>query len=473
MSQEIFDLETGAFEKQRKFIEDEARLKALFCTRRAAKSYTGGLYLVSEALKHPMSNCLFIALTRETAKGIIWKDILKALNIKYKLNMVFNGTSLTATLENGSEIWVTGADADEDEMNKLLGKKYRLVVVDEASMFSVNMHQLVYGVLKPATADQMGTICLLGTASNITRGLFYDITTGREPGWSLHSWTAFDNPHIKAQWTEEIKEIEEKRPLFKKTALYRQWYLNEWVIDEDALIYKFDRNRNQIHGLPSFFSPWRSALGVHIGHYPAPSGFVVARYNEESPSLFVVHCEKHPNLDAADVAEKIKKLDEKYDFEVSVIHGLSKKSVNELNSRYGCGVIDADSGEKEKEKLINLFNSDLSKKKTLFSIQTEELKQELETLVWETDTSGKVLEPRKEIIGIPAQLANALLHLWRHTYPYLYSRQEAELRKIEDWEKKHIQTLEDQVRKEQNPHHFDAQFAPDDDLFDFDKDDWI
>lgn len=467
-----FNLDEIAFEQQLKFIRDPARLKALSCTRRAAKSYTGGLYLVEEALKHPMSNCLFVALTRETAKGIIWKDILKDINLKYKLNMVFNGTNLTATLPNGSEIWVTGADADEDEMNKLLGRKYRLVVIDEASMFSINVHQLVYGVLKPAIADQRGTICLLGTASNIARGLFYDIANKKEPGWSLHQWTAFDNPHVATQWAEELADIEKNRPLFKSTALFRQWYLNEWVVDADALIYKFDRARNDAYTLPAVVAPWRNVLGVHLGHAPSPSAFVVARYNEEFPLLFVVHCEQHP-MDAESVANKIKKLDEQYSFEVSVVWGLSKKTVNEFNSRHELGVIDSDTQEKEKEYWINLLNSDLSQKKSLFTPQTEELKKELETLVWETSDAGKVKLPRTEHAGLPNHLANALLCVWRHTYPYLYSRKLDGKPEPADWEKKHIQTLTDQARRAQNPHHFDEQFAPDEDLFDFDKDEMI
>lgn len=464
-----FELDQAGFKQQIDFIRDPARLKALWCTRRAAKSYTGGLYLVEEALKTPNSNFLFIALTRETAKGIIWKDILKDLNIKYDLKMVFNGTTLTATLPNGSEIWVTGADADEDEMNKLLGKKYRLVVIDEASMFSVNMHQLVYGVLKPAVADQRGTICLLGTSSNVTRGLFYDITTGKEAGWSLHKWTAYDNPHVKTQWEEELEEIRTKRPKFMATALFRQWYLNEWVIDENALIYKFLRSRNEIPQLPTFSSPWRNALGIHIGHSPDPSGFVVARYSDESPHLFVVHCEKHLNMDAFGVANKINKLNDTYDFEVSVIYGLSKKSVEELNSRYNCNVIDADTKVSEKEHWINLSNSDLIQGKSLFTTQAEELKQELETLVWQTD-NGIVKLPRKEHEGIPNQLANAFLYLWRHTYAYLYSKPDPGP-KQEDWEKRHIASMSEQVRRAQNPHHFDEEMSFDEDLFDFSKDD--
>ena len=68
------------FWQQKNFIKDPAKLKALFCTRRSAKSFTAGLYLVHEALNNPGCNVLFIGLTRASAKAIIWKDILRVLD---------------------------------------------------------------------------------------------------------------------------------------------------------------------------------------------------------------------------------------------------------------------------------------------------------------------------------------------------------------------------------------------------------
>ena len=167
----IPDVLAGAFPAQRAVIEDPHRFKAAFCTRRAAKSFTGGLALVESALKHPKSNGLFIGLTRQSAYEICWRDIFKTLNDQYGLGAAFNESRLTITFPNGSVIRVVGADADSDEMKKLLGKKYKLVVIDEASMYTISIQSLV-NLLEPAMADQRGTIMMLGTASNFTRGLF-------------------------------------------------------------------------------------------------------------------------------------------------------------------------------------------------------------------------------------------------------------------------------------------------------------
>lgn len=470
-----FKIENVAFPQQLAFINDPTRLKALFCTRRAAKSFTGGIYLYKEALANPGCNLLYVALTRDNAKSIIWKDILHILNREHSLNGKFNETELTVTLPNGSVIKVTGCDTDEQEMNKLLGKKYKLVILDEASMFTVNMHQLVYGVLKPATADQRGTICLLGTASNITRGLFYDITTKKEPGWSLHAWTAHDNPHVAKQWQEELDDIERDRPLFKETALFKQWYLNQWVIDEDARVYKYDDTRNNVLQLPILDSPYRYVLGVDLGHSPDPSAFVVGCYNDSSNSLYIVHAEKHLKFDVTDVANKVKELELRWKFDVKVIDNANAQAVAELNNRHGTNLIPAD--KLGKEHFINIMNAEFIQKRIFLLPGAKELADEYNTLVWETDNGiikKSASGARREHPGLPNHLCDAGLYLWRHCYQYLFEKPQ-ETKTIDwnaqdSWEPQHLEKLSQQIRKEQNPNHFDHVFQPDENLFDFDQD---
>jgi hypothetical protein len=357
---------------------------------------------------------------------------------------------------------------------KLLGKKYKLVILDEASMFTVNMHQLVYGVLKPATADQRGTICLLGTASNITRGLFYDITTKKEPGWSLHTWTAHDNPHVAKQWQEELDDIERDRPLFKQTALYRQWMLNDWVIDEDARVYKFSES-NRLTQMPVFDNAYHYVLGVDLGHSPDPSAFVVGAYNDAGSNLYFIHAEKHLKYDVTDVANKIKELELRWKFDVKVIDNANAQAVAELNNRHGTNLIAAD--KLGKEHFINIMNAEFIQKRIFVLPGAKELADEYNTLVWETD-NGIIKKSangaRREHPGLPNHLCDAGLYLWRHTYSYLFEKPQEDTaidwNKQDVWEPQHIERLSQQIQKEQNPNHFDHIFEPDPDLFAFDKD---
>lgn len=407
------------FKQQRAFISDPARLKALFCTRRAAKSFTAGAYMVHECLNNPGVNCLFLGLTHASAKGIIWKDILKTLNLKLGLEISFNETTLMATFPNGSVIYVTGVDVHEDEMNKLLGKKYRLVCIDEASMYTIDATKLVYGILKPATADQRGTICLMGTASNFTRGLFYDITIGREPGWSLHTWSAHDNPYIAKQWAEELEDIKLNRPLFMETPLFRQWYLNEWVIDTEKLVYKFNPDRNLFKDRPQNLSPngWTYILGVDLG-YEDDSAFVLCAFHEHDKTLYVLSTFNKKHMDVTDVANRIKMFrdDKTYPVAKVIIDGANKQAVEEMQRRHGIALEAAD--KTGKSDFIEIMNGELIQGKIQIKQTLTNLTQEMMGLVWKT-TADKIDIPRKEHPALPNHLCDALLYAWRFCYQYM------------------------------------------------------
>lgn len=406
------------FPEQANFINDISRLKALFCTRRAAKSYTGGLYMVKECLENPGINCLFIGLTRATAEGIVWKDILKVIDRKHQLNISFNQSKLTATFPNGSVIWVTGVDADEDEMNKLLGKKYKLVILDEASMYSVNLNQLVYGVLKPAVADLRGTICMMGTSSNMIQGLFFDITNGKEPGWALHSWTAFQNPYVAKQWQEEIDSIQRDRPLFLNTTLYKQWYLNQWVVDEDKLVYKYKAGLNDYPSLPYYsYGSWSYVLGVDQG-YDDDSAFTVCAFHENDSTLYIVETFKQSKMDITDMANKIKFFQAKYQqiYKV-IIDGSAKQAVQEMQNRHGIALTPAD--KTGKSDFIEIMNAELVQGKIKINPNlSSSLIEEYKKLVWELD-GEKIKLPRKENPACANHLTDATLYAWRYTYAFL------------------------------------------------------
>jgi hypothetical protein len=404
------------FTPQNNFIRDPARLKALFCTRRAAKSFTIVLELIIACLENPGVNCLFIGLTRLSAQGIAWKDIIKHINTKHKLRMKFNKVELTATFPNGSVIWLAGVDTDPDEMNKLLGRKYKKVGLDEASMYSIDLRQLIYGILKPATADQRGTIIMGGTSSNITRGLFYDITTGVEPGWKLHTWTAHQNPHIAVQWQEELDDIATNRPLFMETNLYKQWYLNQWVIDLDKLVYKFDHQKNVFDKLPIYKTDdWTHVLGVDLG-YEDDSSFVVTAFHPHDSTLYIVDSFKQSKMDITDVAQKIKVFKNKYGITKVIIDGANKQAVEEIQKRHGIVLITAD--KVGKSDFIEIMNAEMIQAKIKVDPRKNpELINEWMGLIWKTKADILVL-PKVENPNCSNHLADACLYAWRFCFNY-------------------------------------------------------
>ena len=468
----------AAFDKQQTFIDDPSRLKGLFTTRRGAKSYADGIYLIKEAEETPSCNVLFLSLTRLSAKGIIWKDVLKDINTKHNLNYSFHETDLTATSPNGSVIYVAGVDVDENERKKLFGRKYKLVIIDEAALFGIDLHDLVYVVLRPAVTDLRGTIVMSGMASNITRGLFYDITTGKEPGWTLHQWTAHDNPHVAKQWQEELDFIAKHQPLLMKTTRFRQAYLNEWVVDDEAKVYKYSASRNRLPALPGNLWNLNHVLGVDLAHSPDSTSFVVSGYHPLDPRLFFLYSRKHLKMDVTDAALEVKRLDAIYNFDVKVVDGANKMAVAEMNNRHGCGLIPAD--KTGKEDFIRLMNDEFVQGKIVLlpgayekhEPEVDSLADEYETLVWVTE-DGKVVEPRKEHPGLHNDQCDSALYNWRYCHTYLFQKIKATPNRDhqEVWESEHLAKLIEAEKRKADPFSLDLELE--EQIFDFSLDDQL
>lgn len=438
------------FVQQTDFVNDPARLKALFCTRRAAKSYTGGLCIITAALSEPAVNCLYLGLTRASAQGIIWKDVLKDIDKRHELGFHFRSHPwLEATAPNDSVIYATGADADDDEMEKLLGKKYKMVVIDEAASFKRDLRKLIYGILKPATVDNQGTICLMGTSGNLAKGLFYDITTKKEPGWKLWEWSAHDNPYVAKQWQEELDDIALNRPLFMQTPLFKQWYLNQWETDDDARVYKFNSDRNLYSQLPHYSrGAWSYVLGVDLGYEDA-SAFVLCAFHEHDKTLYILETFKKPKMDITDVATKIKEFTSRHDIFRVVIDGANKQAVEEIKKRHGIALHAAD--KTGKTDFIEILNAELIQGRVkIYEPVSGPLVDEWLGLIWD-DKSTK----RQEHPNCENHLADATLYAWRYCYQFLSEQPKPiiDMRRKDAWvahtEKLMSEGLERQIQHQQ------------------------
>jgi len=449
---ELFD---PRFPEQKIFCDDPAKHKALHCTRRAAKSYTAGLYMVETCLKYPDSNCLFIGLTRQSALDIIDKDILQVINRKHSLGMELNKASLTYTFPNGSIIRVGGVDTSEDEMNKLFGKKYKLVCVDEGSLYTVNMRHLIYDVLGPAMADEEGTICFFGTSSNMTQGLFFDITFAlgktMEAGWSVHRWSAHQNPFIN--WQKQLDEIAKNRPLYMETPQFRQWYLNEWVIETDKLVYKFHPDKNLFRDLPYPQSKgWSYVLSCDLG-WEDDTAIVLSAYHENDPCFYVLKtfAQKHMTFDM--VERKLLEFlsDKRYPCNSVIIDGANKQGVETMTMRSNILFEYAD--KLGKSDHIEIMNGDLIQGKVKIHQDEHDLIDEMMALVWQT-AGDKIKYPRKEHPSLPNHRCDALLYGWFNGWHFLSTPAKkatipGTVEYIKEQEDLHKEAIMERIKREQ------------------------
>jgi phage terminase large subunit len=404
-----------SFVKQAAFVADTNPFVAGFCTRRAGKSMGVGKRLFRAAKKHRGSSVLYIAKTKESARKIMWKDVINPIVKRYGINADLREHKLEVRLPDwdGSTVYLTGSDASDDELDKILGQKFSEVVIDEAAHHRRNLRTMVYDILKPAVADYEGSITLIGTPSNVASGLFYDITKGKEPGWSMHQWSALDNPYMKDKWNAQIADLKRRNPAIIETPGFKQMYLGEWAVDDSKLCIKYSRERNWIPHLPrDKGDQWYYLLGVDLGFDPDPSAFVVFAYRRFDRNLYILETHKQNKMIFSDVAERIKYYQKNYKNLTVVIDAANKQGVEEMKKRHTLPLIYAE--KTDKATFMDLMNSDMIGGFIKFVGDAgQDLIEEWSKLVWDEES-----EKRIENANCANHLSDAALYGWRWCYNY-------------------------------------------------------
>lgn len=397
------------FEKQTAFIRDPAKFKAGFCTRRAGKSYGVGLELFHNAFYNDSVSCLYIALTRDSAKRIMFRDVLGDINRKYNIGAKPNLTELTYTLPNNSTIYLLGMDSSPEEAEKALGQKFKKVILDEAGSFRRDLRQIIYGILSPACADLNGTISMIGTPTSLTKGFFFDVVWQKtEPGWSLHEWTAYDNPYMVEAWTKETNALIAANPAVVDTPWFQQMYKGKYVVDTSKLVYRFQDPRNIAEKLPEELI---YVLGIDLG-FDDPSAFVVCGFSKHDSTLYIVETYKKKGMIISDVAERILYYQKKYNPYRMVIDNAAKQSVEELKRRFTLPLTAAD--KIGKAEFIEIMNSEMIQGRIKSLPDNTDLFEEYSNLIWDERS-----QRREEHPACDNHLTDAALYAWRHTYQYL------------------------------------------------------
>lgn len=340
----------GLFKQQKLFNRDPARFKAALNTRRSGKSYLAATRLILAALSTPRSVNPYLALTRDSAKRILWPTLVTLLET-HKIEHEAQESALTVSFpKQKSQIFMVGAD-QKNFINRIRGIAAKLAAVDETQSFGEHLEELVNDVVTPALADFNGQLDLYGTPGLLPQGFFYDVTTGKIPGFSIHRWSIKDNPFMPQGFIEETMKL---RGWTEENPTYRREWLGEWVLDEDSLLFKF-KDKNLCSELPK--DSLNRILGIDFG-FDDKTAFVILAYTDKGKDLYIEHSEAYAGMIPSEIASFTEMLVKRFNplAIVSDTAGLGKSITEEMRRRYHIPIKAAE--KTDKLTAIALMNGD-------------------------------------------------------------------------------------------------------------------
>ena len=397
----IFD---RCFEPQRAAALHKSKRKVIRCSRRAGKTELAANKLIQSAQSAPNGISLYVALTRKSAKRLLWNR-LKRMCLEVGIGFKASESDLILSFENSSEIWLAGAN-QEDVAETLRGHAYRVVILDECASFRGHIDTLIEEILEPATIDEDGELWIMGTPSWDFSSYFYRANHNTKE-WDSFHWTLFENPHIPGA-KEWVKNLQARRGWSDDNPILLREYYGMWIKTYDEMVYLFNPLRNLFQTLPADLH--QNVLGVDIG-FEDKMAFSIVSHQQHSPVAYVRHSEKHHQMLIHDLAMRIKRLQSEFSIHTTVIDegGLGKAIAEELRQRYQIPCRPAE--KRNKRAYIELFNSELKEGRILVE-EDNPVIQEWNTLLW--DDGKKIEKP-----GLANDVSDATLYAWRESFYYL------------------------------------------------------
>lgn len=345
----------GDFLQQNAFIEDPSKFILASCSRRAGKTTALAYRFAKTMDKNPNSQCLYLALTRESAKEILWNALIE-LNLQHKLGWQFRESNLEVKAPNGASLILYGAD-QTNFINRLRGRKYPGIAIDEAQSFGPHLEGLINDVLVPAMVDyEDAWLALTGTPGPVPLGYFYEAAANGKYGYSVHTWTLRENPTLK-NVDRFLAELMERQAWDNNHPTYLREYCGRWVLDVQALWIQYKEAKNDYDQLPP--AKWTYILGIDLGYKDADALAVLA-WSETDANTYLVEEIITPQQGITELVEQVNVLIKKYDIVKIVCDqgGLGLKIAEEMRRRHQIPVVGAE--KQRKQEAVKFLNDTLN-----------------------------------------------------------------------------------------------------------------
>lgn len=404
-----------SFPAQEKFVNDTSQFIAACCTRRAGKTSGLGLRFIRTMQKYPGSMSRYIALTRDSARDIMW-PVLQDLNDRLSLGAEFTDHNLTMTLPNQATLKLFGADM-KNFIRRLKGAKSPAVAIDEAQEFGEHLGSLIDDVLTPTIADYSGSwLALTGTPGPIPRGVFFDITENKQSDYSLHKWSLYDNPYLPNARTF-VAALKKRKQWDENNPTYLREYCGRWVLDLDSLLIRYEASKSDYGQVPND-KHWNYILGVDIGHRDADALAVVC-WSESTPNIYLLEELITSQQDITELSNQIEAMMKKYDISKIVMDegALGKKIGEEIRRRKQLPITPADKARKmENVAFLNDYlrlGKFKAKKDSRFAQDSYQVQ-----IDYEKTTPDKLIVKK----GFHSDIIDAVLYAFKESPAFTYQK---------------------------------------------------
>lgn len=301
---------------------------------------------------------VFVTMTKSDAKSIIWnqlKDMCKERGLLYTSHEV----DLKITFPNGGEIRLEGAGLAESA-NRARGKKFVGVAFDEAA-FIPTLRELVM-IYSPTLMDYEGEIVLSSSPGPSTAGFFYAADCGTEAAnWKQFYLIPSENPAFKGGRYEKFRQ-EQLQTVYggnEKHPNYRRELLGEFVIDESAVLFKYDKSRNFV-SQPHIVDhdKFVYVIGLDLGWFDSTALTVAAVHRFEPWMIYVDEYERS-EMRINEIVSLVEQYTHKYRAEITVVDsgGFGMQSFVELQHKEGLGAVVAASKAHKKVNIERMNDS--------------------------------------------------------------------------------------------------------------------
>jgi hypothetical protein len=366
---------------------DEARYAIWLCSRRAGKTVGVAGRLARRSIAVPGGNRVYIGLTKDQAREMMWEPIWLPLLKRYGIEAQHDETRMVTYFDNGSRVRMTGTD-DVRHIETELGSALDDAVIDESQSQGDNvLVPLVERILPPALGDRRGGLLLAGTVPEVETGLFW--RTWLAGAWSQHNWSMFQNPHFRDPAAIVQEHLDKNPGLTIDSPQIRREYFGEFVFDETVTAYRYNRERNGYSGEPSA-KLTNFSVGIDPGTVDR-TAIVAWGWSAQARDLWQVHervWPKRSHVQWSEIAAECQVISRKFPgarFRYDA--GSSKNELDTFQRDYGIPVIRA-AQKADMPGQVRRFNDLLTQGRAHLLIGSE-LEQDMLKTRWDLDARAR------------------------------------------------------------------------------------